>query len=287
MPVLIFETPAEIARQAARQVRTLIESKAAAGDTAVLGLPTGSTPIGVYQELVRMHREDGLSFKNVVTFNLDEYLPMDPDSIQSYHRFMRENLFDHIDIPEANIHIPRGDLPDEDVDAHASEYERQIGLAGGIDLMMLGIGRSGHVGFNEPGATPADRTRRVVLDEITRKDAASDFFEEKYVPREAITMGTGTILDARELILIATGEHKAPVIRLAVEGEPTSQIPATYLQMHNNAVVYLDRAAASELTRIKTPWLVRRVDWTEEAAKKAIIWLSRRSWKGHPASRRK
>ena len=275
MPVLIFDTPAEIARQAARQVRTLIEAKAAAGDTAVLGLPTGSTPIGVYQELVRMHREEGLSFQNVVTFNLDEYLPMDPDSIQSYHRFMRENLFDHIDIPEDNVHIPRGDLPDDQVDAHASEYERQIGLAGGIDLMLLGIGRSGHVGFNEPGATPADRTRRVVLDEITRKDAASDFFEEKYVPREAITMGTGTILDARELILIATGEHKAPVIRRAVEGKPTSQIPATYLQNHTNAVVYLDRAAASELTRIKTPWLVRRVDWTEEAAKKAVVWLSR------------
>ena len=275
LPVLIFDTPAEIARQAARQVRTLIEAKAAAGDPAVLGLPTGSTPIGVYQELVRMHREEGLSFQNVVTFNLDEYLPMDPGSIQSYHRFMHENLFDHIDIPEGNIHIPRGDLPDDQVDAHAAEYERQIGLAGGIDLMLLGIGRSGHVGFNEPGATPADRTRRVVLDEITRKDAASDFFEEKYVPREAITMGTGTILDARELILIATGEHKAPVIRRAVEGKPTSQIPATYLQKHNNAVVYLDRAAASELTRVKTPWLVRRVEWTEEAAKKAVVWLSR------------
>ncbi|MGB3545070.1 glucosamine-6-phosphate deaminase [Rubrivirga sp.] len=275
MPVLIFETPAEIARQAARQVRTLIEAKAAAGDPAVLGLPTGSTPIGIYQELVRMHRDEGLSFKNVITFNLDEYLPMDPSSIQSYHRFMYENLFDHIDIPRENVHIPRGDLPDEDVDAHAAEYERQIGLAGGIDLMLLGIGRSGHVGFNEPGATPADRTRRVVLDEITRKDAASDFFEEKYVPREAITMGTGTILDARELILIATGEHKAPVIRRAIEGEQTSQVPATYLQDHKNAVVYLDKAAASELTRIKTPFLVRRVDWTEDAAKKAVIWLSR------------
>ena len=279
VPVLVFATPAELARQAARRIRTLVEARAAAGATAVLGLPTGSTPIGVYQELVRLHRDEGLSFANVVTFNLDEYVPMAPDALQSYHRFMRENLLDHVDIPEAQVHIPRGDLARDQVEAHAAEYERAIGQAGGIDLMLLGIGRSGHVGFNEPGATPADRTRLVVLDEITRKDAASDFFEERYVPREAITMGVGTILDAREVILIATGEHKAPIVRRAVEGEPTSQVPATYLQLHPNASVYVDRAAASELTREKTPWLVRRVDWTPEAAKRAVIWLSRETGK--------
>ena len=273
--MLVFATPAELARQAARQVRTLIESRAAAGDDAVLGLPTGSTPIGVYQELVRMHRQEGLSFQNVVTFNLDEYVPMAPGALQSYHRFMRENLLDHVDVPASQVHIPRGDLAPDETEAYTAEYERAIAQAGGIDLLLLGIGRSGHVGFNEPGATPADRTRLVVLDEITRKDAASDFFEERYVPRQAITMGVGTILDARELILIATGEHKAPIIRRAVEGEPTSQVPATYLQLHPNATVYVDRAAASELTREKTPWLVRRVDWTPEAAKRAVIWLSR------------
>ncbi len=275
VPVFIFETPSELARQAARQVRTLVEAKAAAGDTAVLGLPTGSTPIGVYQELVRMHRHDGLSLANVVTFNLDEYVPMAPDAIQSYHRFMRETLFDHVDVPEAQIHIPRGDLDPDAVEAHAAEYERQIVQAGGIDLMLLGIGRSGHIGFNEPGSTPADRTRLVVLDEITRKDAASDFFEEQYVPREAITMGVGTVLDAREVILLATGEHKAPIIRQAVEGDETAHVPATYLQRHPNATVYVDRAAASALTREKTPWLVRRVEWTPEAAKRAVVWLSR------------
>ncbi|MEM1056447.1 MAG: glucosamine-6-phosphate deaminase [Bacteroidota bacterium] len=276
VPVFIFDEPSELARQAARQVRTLIEAKAAAGDRAVLGLPTGSTPIGVYQELIRMHREEALSFRNVVTFNIDEYVPMDPGSLQSYHRFMRENFFDHVDVPEEQIHIPRGDLPADQIEAHAAEYERLIQKMGGMDLILLGIGRSGHIGFNEPGSTPEDRTRLIVLDEITRKDAASDFFEEKYVPREAITMGVGTILDAREIILMATGEHKAPIVRQAVEEEPTPQVSAAYLQLHQNATFYVDRAAASELTREKTPWLVRRVNWDDPlAAKRAVIWLSR------------
>lgn len=279
VPVLIFDDPSGLAKQAARQVRTLIEAKQAAGDTAVLGLPTGSTPIGVYQELIRMHREEGLDFSNVVTFNIDEYVPMKPDSLQSYHRFMRENFFDHVNVPEKAIHIPRGDLPEDQIEAHAAEYERLIGRSGGIDLLLLGIGRSGHIGFNEPGSTPDDRTRLIVLDEITRKDAASDFFEEKYVPREAITMGVGTILDAREIILIATGEHKAPIVRQAVEEMPNQQVSATYLQLHNNATFYVDRAAASELTREKTPWLVKRVDWTPEASKRAVIWLSRETGK--------
>ena len=276
LPVLVFDDPAGLARQAARQVRTLVEAKAAAGDTAVLGLPTGSTPIGVYQELVRMHREEGLDLSDVVTFNLDEYYPMDPEGLQSYHRFMRENFFDHVDIRPENVHIPRGDIGRDEVEAHVAEYERLIGRAGGIDLLLLGIGRSGHIGFNEPGSTPEDRTRLIVLDEITRKDAASDFFEERYVPREAITMGVGTILDAREIILIATGEHKAPIVRQAVEEEPNASVSATYLQLHPNATVYADRAAASELTREKTPWLVRRVDWTDDSAKRAVIWLSKK-----------
>ena len=279
LPVLIFDDPGSLAKQAARQVRTLIEAKTSAGDTAVLGLPTGSTPIGVYQELIRMHKEEGLDFSNVVTFNIDEYVPMAPDSLQSYHRFMRENFFDHVNVPAENIHIPRGDLAPEEIEAHAAEYERLIQRAGGMDLLLLGIGRSGHIGFNEPGSTPEDRTRLIVLDEITRKDAASDFFEEKYVPREAITMGVGTILDAREIILIATGEHKAPIVRQAVEEAPNQQVSATYLQLHSNASIYVDRAAASELTREKTPWLVKRVEWTPEAAKRAVIWLSKETGK--------
>ncbi len=274
VPVLIFDDSADMARQAARRIQNLIEAKTAVGDQAVLGLPTGSTPIGVYHELIRMHRDEGLDFSHVITFNLDEYYPMKPDGLQSYRRFMQENLFDHVNIPDANINIPSGDIPFDEVEQHCAEYERRIRKAGGIDLLLLGIGRSGHIGFNEPGSEIEDRTRLIVLDEITRKDAASDFFEEKYVPREAITMGVGTILEAREIILMATGEHKAPIIRRAVEEDLSTDVSATYLQMHPNTTFYLDRAAAGELTRIKTPWLVKSVQWDHQMSKKALVWLS-------------
>ena len=274
-PVLIFDTPDAMSRQVARRIANLIEERQAVNQTLVLGLPTGSTPIGVYQELVRMHEEEGLDFSNVVTFNLDEYYPMDPESLQSYHRFMEENFFNHVNIPEENIHIPQGDIPREEVEHHCIEYEHAIEKAGGIDLMLLGIGRSGHVGFNEPGSGKDTRTRMIVLDEITRKDAASDFFGEENVPQEAITMGVGTILDADEIILMATGEHKAPIVQRAVEEPPTRDVTASYLQEHGNATFYVDRAAGGELTRIKMPWLVREVDWTKREAKRAVIWLSR------------
>jgi len=281
-PVLIFDSPTEIARQVARRIANLIEERQAVGQTLVLGLPTGSTPIGVYQELIRMYQEEGLDFSNVVTFNLDEYYPMDPESLQSYHRFMEENFFDHVNVPEEQIHIPRGDIPREEVERHCLEYEHAIEKAGGIDLMLLGIGRSGHVGFNEPGSSRDTRTRMIILDEITRKDAASDFFGEDNVPQEAITMGVGTILDAEEIVLMATGEHKAPIVREAVEEPPTRSVTASYLQEHKNATFYLDRAAAGELTRVKTPWLVREVDWTDQEAKRAVIWLSKRLDKAIP-----
>lgn len=280
VPVLIFDDPAQMARQVARKIANLIQDKAVVGHYAVLGLPTGSTPIGVYRELVRMHREESLDFSNVVTFNLDEYHPMKPDALQSYHRFMNENFFNHVNIPKQNIHIPKGDLPDEEVASHCDEYEWKIQKFGGIDIMLMGIGRSGHIGFNEPGSKKDDRTRLVVLDEITRRDAASDFFEEKNVPREAITMGVGTILECREVILMSTGEHKAPIMRRAVEEEPTTDVTASFLQEHTNVVFYVDRAAASELTREKTPWLVRDVEWTDEMARKAVIWLAKKVNKG-------
>ena len=272
---LIFETPAEMAHRVARRVATLIEEKQAVHQQAVLGLPTGSTPVGVYQELIRMHEEEGLDFSNVVTFNLDEYYPMAPESLQSYHRFMEENFFKHVNVPDEQIHIPRGDLPPAAIDRHCVEYEHQIEQAGGIDLMLLGIGRSGHVGFNEPGSSKQTRTRRVILDEITRKDAASDFFGEENVPQEAITMGVGTILDSDEIVLMATGEHKAPIVQEAVEGEPNRGVTASYLQEHPNTTFYIDRAAAGELTREKMPWRVREVDWTDQKAKRAVLWLSK------------
>jgi len=274
VPTLIFQTPTEMARRVARRIAILIEERQAAGETAVLGLPTGSTPIGVYQELIRMHEADGLDFSNVVTFNLDEYYPMAPERLQSYHRFMEENFFKHVNVPSENIHIPKGDIPHAEVEQHCLAYEHAIEKAGGIDLQLLGIGRSGHVGFNEPGSGPETRTRLIILDEITRKDAASGFFGEENVPREALTMGVGSILDASEIILMATGEHKAPIVCRAIEEAPSREVTASYLQDHPNATFYLDTAAAGELTRIKTPWLVREVVWDAAKAKRAVIWLS-------------
>jgi glucosamine-6-phosphate deaminase len=274
IPVLIYDEPAQLSLQVAKRVANLIEERSAAGKKVVLGLPTGSTPIGAYQHLIRMHRENGLDFSNVITFNLDEYYPMQPDSLQSYHRFMFENFFDHVNIPRENIHIPRGDLKPEEVETYCLAYEHAIRKAGGIDLILLGIGRSGHIGFNEPGSGIDTRTRAIILDEITRKDAASDFFGDDNVPREAITMGVGTILDAREIILMATGEHKAPIVRRAVEEPPNRAVTASFLQHHRDATIYVDEAASQELTRIKTPWVVKPVIWTEELSVRAVIWLS-------------
>ncbi|MDA1028794.1 MAG: glucosamine-6-phosphate deaminase [Bacteroidetes bacterium] len=273
-PVLIFDQPSQLSLQVAKRIASLIEERRAAGKQVVLGLPTGSTPIGVYQHLITMHQKEDLDFSNVVTFNLDEYFPMDPDSLQSYHRFMHENFFDHVNIPKANIHIPRGDIKREEVEEYCLSYEHKIRKAGGLDLLILGIGRSGHIGFNEPGSGIDTRTRLIILDEITKKDAASDFFGDENVPREAITMGVGTILDAREIILMATGEHKAPIIMKAVEEEPTNKITASFLQKHRDTTIYCDEAASGEFTRIKTPWVVRPVQWTEELSVRAVIWLA-------------
>ncbi|MGH7457864.1 MAG: glucosamine-6-phosphate deaminase [Longimicrobiaceae bacterium] len=278
VPVVIAEHD-EIARAIARRVADIITEKAAAGEVAVLGLATGSTPIGVYRELIRSHREEGLSFSQVVTFNLDEYFPINPEGLQSYHRFMRENLFDHIDIPPANVHIPRGDIPRERVGEHCRAYEDEIRRAGGIDYQILGLGKTGHIGFNEPGSGVESRTRLVALDTITRRDAASDFFGEENVPTEAITMGVATIMEAREIALIATGEHKADISRRAVEGEIDPDVAATYLQRHGNATFYLDPAAAAELTRVKTPWVLGELEWSRRRELEAVIWLGKVSGK--------
>jgi glucosamine-6-phosphate deaminase len=274
IPVLIFEKPSHLSYQVARHIATLIEERKAAGRDVVLGLPTGSTPIGVYQHLIKMHQNEGLDFSNVITFNLDEYYPMQPDSLQSYHRFMHENFFDHVNIPKANIHIPPGNIDRSQIDDYCYRYEQSIQKVGGIDLILLGIGRSGHIGFNEPGSDSSTRTRLIILDEITRKDAASDFFGDENVPREAVTMGVGTILDAREVILMSTGEHKAPIIKVAVEDEPSNEVSASFLQDHRDATIYLDAASAGELTRIKTPWVVGPVEWTEDLSIRAVIWLA-------------
>ncbi len=277
---VVVDDHENIARLVANRIATLIRERNAAGEHTVLGLATGSTPIGVYRELIRMHRDGGLSFANVVTFNLDEYYPMAKESIHSYHRFMWENLFSHIDIKPENVHIPPGDVSRQEIDDAASRYEAAIARAGGIDFQILGIGKTGHIGFNEPGSGAESRTRLVTLDAITRKDAAADFFGEEFVPREAVTMGIATILEAREIAIIATGEHKANVTKRAVEGEIDLEVAATFLQEHPNTTFYLDRAAAAELTRIKTPWLIEEVEWTPELIVRAVIWLSQHTNKG-------
>ncbi|MEX1223894.1 MAG: glucosamine-6-phosphate deaminase, partial [Pirellulales bacterium] len=274
IPVEVYPRARDASGAVAGEIARLIRDKAAAGKQAVLGLATGSTPTGVYDELIRLHREEGLSFANVVTFNLDEYFPMQPEELQSYHRFMHEHLFDHIDIPPENVHIPDGTLPMEQVGDHCRGYEEQIAKAGGIDLQLLGIGRTGHIGFNEPGSGKTSRTRLITLDKVTRLDAASDFFGEEHVPRRAITMGVGTILAAHRVVIMAWGEHKARIARDAIEGEITSAVAASFLQEHPNAAFVLDEAAAAELTRSKCPWLVGHVEWTKPKIRHAVIWLA-------------
>ncbi|MEX0823128.1 MAG: glucosamine-6-phosphate deaminase [Balneolaceae bacterium] len=270
----IFPDAREASLVVAGEIANLIRARNQTGQNTVLGLATGSTPIRVYQELVRLHKEENLSFKRVVTFNLDEYYPLQPQELQSYVRFMNEYLFDHIDIDPKNIHIPDGTLPREDVYEYCKRYERKIDEAGGLDVQILGIGRTGHIGFNEPGSLEKTRTRLVTLDEITRSDAAASFFGEEQVPRRAITMGVGTILKAKKIYLMAWGEPKANVIREAVEGEITDRVPATFLQNHENTKVILDAAAASELTRSKTPWVVGPCKWDDHLIRKAVTWLS-------------
>ena len=279
IPVRVMKDHDAIAAEVAGRIAALIRQRAAEGRDAVLGLATGSTPVGVYRELIRLHQEDGLDFSHVVAFNLDEYFPMRPESIHSYHRYMHENLFEHVNMRPECCHIPRGDLAVTEVEAHCREFERRIREAGGIDLQILGIGRSGHIGFNEPGSARRSRTRQLYLDTVTRADAASDFFGEENVPPQAITMGVATILEAREVILLATGEHKAGIVRRSVEGEVHADVAATFLQQHPAATVYLDPAAAADLTRIRTPWLVGDVDWTPHWETEAVIWLSQRTGK--------
>jgi len=271
---VVLDDADEVAIAVAHRIAAVIRERAASGSPAVLGLATGSTPLGVYRELVRLHRDDGLSFTGVTSFNLDEYFPMDPANRHSYHRFMWEQLFSHVDIDPENVHIPRGDIDRADVAGEAAAFEAAIVRAGGIDFQLLGIGKTGHIGFNEPGSGVDSRTRLVTLDTITRRDAASEFFGEENVPREAVTMGIATILAAREIAILATGEHKAPIVRRAVEGEVDHQVAATFLQRHANTTFWLDRPAAADLTRVATPWLVDEVAWTDDLAERAVVWLS-------------
>jgi glucosamine-6-phosphate deaminase len=279
VPLAVFPTSTEAAHAVARDIAALIRTRQAAKRTAVLGLATGSTPLGLYAELVRMHREEGLSFANVVTFNLDEYYPIQPSNPRSYRHFMQAHLFDHVDIVPANTHVPDGTVAMSGVDAHCREYEERIQAAGGIDFQILGIGRTGHIGFNEPGSQRRSRTRMVTLDSLTRRDAAGDFGGEENTPRHALTMGVRTILEARRVVLLAWGQHKAEIVRAAVEGPVTPQITASFLQEHDQVHFVVDAAAAGALTRYRTPWLLGSLadlglEWDRGMKRRAIIWLS-------------
>lgn len=276
IPVQVFEHANEASVAVAERIASLIRERTAQDKVCVLGLATGSTPVGIYSELVRMHREEGLSFQNVVTFNLDEYFPMQPHELQSYVRFMNEQLFDHVNIPRENINIPDGTISKSKVQEYCEKYETKIELMGGIDIQILGIGRTGHIGFNEPGSSKESSTRLITLDKVTRLDAAADFFGEENVPRRAITMGVGSILSAGEIFIIAFGEHKADIVAQAVEGQVTPSVSASFLQDHPRSRFVMDSSAAQSLTRYRCPWLVDQIEWTDAIIRKAVIWLARK-----------
>lgn len=266
----------DVAVLVAGRICQVIETAIAERGRCVLGLATGSTPLGIYRELIRRHLAGEVDFSRVETFNLDEYYPMPPDSLHSYRRFMEENFFRYVNVPPDRVHVPDGTVERTDLATYCEAYEAAIADAGGIDFQILGIGRSGHIGFNEPGSSPESRTRLITLDTITRRDAASDFFGETNVPTEAVTMGIASILDAREIALIATGEHKAAIVRRAIEEEPSASVAASYLQRHPGAMAWLDVAAAGELTRVRTPWVLQDVEWTAEMVERATVWLAER-----------
>ncbi len=271
IPVKIFPDIKKGSAFAAQQIAEMIRYKQSRNEKCVLGLATGSTPKTMYAELVRMHKEEGLSFKNVVTFNLDEYYPIEREALQSYYNFMHRFLFNHVDIDPSNIHIPDGTLPKESIKAHCNAYEKMIEDAGGIDLQILGVGINGHIGFNEPGSGMYSKTRLVTLDTTTRLANAYEFANISEVPRLAITMGISTILKAKKILLMAYGSGKAPVIQKAVEEDDTEQVPASLLQNHDDATFILDEAASVELTRFKSPWLTGECEWTPQMIKKAVV----------------
>jgi glucosamine-6-phosphate deaminase len=272
-PVKIFADTKTGSAFVAQEIANLINEKSRKGEDCVLGLATGSTPISLYAELVRLHKEEGLSFKNVITFNLDEYYPLEREALQSYWSFMHRHLFNHINIDPANIHMPNRALPKEDIKKHCLKYEHLIDAVGGIDLQILGIGNNGHIGFNEPGSSIFSKTRLVSLDNITRIANAYEFQNISQVPRMAVTMGISTILKAKKILLMAWG-MKAPIVARSVEGHLTEQIPASILQQHNDCTFVIDENAATELTRIKSPWLTGEREWTPTMIKRAVIQMA-------------
>lgn len=268
-----FDNSNEASLLIAREICDLIKSKQEKKKNCVVGFATGSSPTKVYQEIIRIHKEESLSFYNVIAFNLDEYYPIEKDDNNSYHHFMNENLFDHIDIPKENINIPSGEISEKEINNFCSSYEKKIDKNGGIDIQLLGIGRTGHIGFNEPGSHFNSTTRLITLDHTTRFDASKSFNGIENVPSKALTMGIRTIFNAKRIIIMAWGIQKSHIVKKSVENNIKSLIPTTYLQNHKNTTLVLDKECSSELTRFKTPWLVGPCDWSDVTKRKAIVWL--------------
>jgi glucosamine-6-phosphate deaminase len=279
IPVKVFNDRDQGSKYVAREIASLIKEKNKLDKPTVLGLATGGSPLLLYKELIRLHQKEGLSFKNVVTFNLDEYYPMEPGDAESYHRFMHENFFSHVDVIPGNINIPDGTLSVEAVEEYCRDYDNKIKSLGGLDIQILGIGRSGHIGFNEPGSQPGDETRKVHLNDITIEDASKDFGGKENVPRTAITMGIKTIMQAERVFLMAWGQGKSEVIKAAVEGPVNSELPASFLQNHSDTLFVVDPMSGAQLSRIETPWLAGTCEWTDKMQKKALIWLSKQTKK--------
>ena len=273
IPVTIYKNTTEGSNAVAAQMAALIKEKQAKKLPCVLGMATGTTPILLYKELVRMHKEEGLSFKNVITINLDEYYPIEKSAYQSYWSFMHRHLFNLVDIDPKNIYLPNGEWNKDNLKENCITYEQTIEKIGGIDLQILGIGKNGHIGFNEPGSSFHSKTRVIQLDQQTRIANTYEFHDINKVPKLAITVGISSIMKAKKIILLAWGD-KASIVAKAVEGDVTEQIPASVLQNHDDCTFVIDELASLELTRNKAPWLTGANDWTPNMIKKAVIALA-------------
>ncbi len=279
LPCLVFESEKHQARQVASIIAKVINERNALGQSAVLGLSSSSTVLGTYRELVRLHHEEGLDFSNVVTFNLDEFVGLHPDQEQSYSHWIHHQLLNDVNILPAHINIPSGSVARNQVEAHCREYEAKIEAVGGLDVVVLGVGGNGRIGFNEPYCDRDSRTRLATLDTATRTEVASDFFGQENVPTQAITMGVGTIREARKILLLAQGEGKAKVVSKTLEHPSSDEVPASYLQGHPDATVLVDAAAAATLVGEATPWAISEVKWTRPLIKRAVLWLCEQTGK--------
>nr|WP_320038086.1 glucosamine-6-phosphate deaminase [uncultured Bacteroides sp.] len=273
IPTDIYESVDEGAHQIATEIAFTIREKQKAGRFCVMALPGGNSPRSVFDELVRMHREEALSFRNVIVFTLYEYYPLAPDAVNSNLNTLQTMFLDQVDINKQNIFSPDGTIPKDTIFEHCRLYEQRIESFGGIDILLLGIGRVGNIGFNEPGSQANSNTRLILLDNTSRNDAAKLFGGTENVPISSITMGISTILAAKKIFLMAWGDDKAQMIKETVEGKVSDAIPASYLQMHNNTRVAIDLSAASNLTRIQRPWLVTSCEWNDKLIRSAIVWL--------------